>query len=213
MTQAFNLAQLANNLNTSGQLDATDGLNGLVANANLASSGSASSSTYLRGDRVWASLPALGKVLQVVSVTKTDAFVGSTLTAWTDITGMSVSITPSSSTSKILVQVFMNGGSYDGIEKASWRLMRNSTAIDVGDAASNRPRATGDQGAPNQYWTAYTGAAYLDSPATTSALTYKCQYLASDSAQFWVNRTAADRDGTYLDSRTASTILVMEISA
>jgi len=55
MTQAFNLAQLANNLNTSGQIDATDGLNGLVANANLASSGSASSSTFLRGDRTWAS--------------------------------------------------------------------------------------------------------------------------------------------------------------
>ena len=65
MTQAFNLAQLANNLNTSGQLDATDGLNGLVANANLASSGTASSTTYLRGDRTWASLPGLGKILQV----------------------------------------------------------------------------------------------------------------------------------------------------
>lgn len=54
MTQAFNLAQLANNLNTSGQLDATDGLSGLAANANLASSGTANSSTFLRGDRVWA---------------------------------------------------------------------------------------------------------------------------------------------------------------
>lgn len=55
MTQAFNLAQLANNLNTSGQLDATDGLTGLAANSNLASSGTANSSTFLRGDRVWAS--------------------------------------------------------------------------------------------------------------------------------------------------------------
>ncbi len=58
MTQAFNLSQLANNVNTSGQLDATDGLNGLVDNSNLASSGTASSSTYLRGDRTWASIPA-----------------------------------------------------------------------------------------------------------------------------------------------------------
>ena len=55
MTQAFNLSQLANNLNTSGQLDATDGLSGLVANANLASSGTADSTTFLRGDRTWAS--------------------------------------------------------------------------------------------------------------------------------------------------------------
>lgn len=54
MTAAFNLSQLANNLNTSGQLDATDGLSGLIANTNLASSGTASSSTFLRGDRTWA---------------------------------------------------------------------------------------------------------------------------------------------------------------
>lgn len=53
MTQAFNLAQLANNLNSSGQLDATDGLSGLIANANLASSGTPSSSTFLAGDRTW----------------------------------------------------------------------------------------------------------------------------------------------------------------
>ena len=60
MTQAFNLAQLANNLNTSGQLDATDGLTGLVTNANLASTGTPSSSTYLRGDRTWSALPRPG---------------------------------------------------------------------------------------------------------------------------------------------------------
>lgn len=57
MTAAFNLSQLANNLNSSGQLDATDGLTGLVANSNLASSGTASSSTFLRGDRSWQSVP------------------------------------------------------------------------------------------------------------------------------------------------------------
>lgn len=66
MTAAFNLAQLANNLNTSGQLDATDGLTGLVANANLASSGTPNSTTFLRGDRTWAALSQ--KVLQIANV-------------------------------------------------------------------------------------------------------------------------------------------------
>ena len=77
MTQAFNLSQLANNLNTSGQLDATDGLNGLVANDNLASSGTASSSTFLRGDRTWAnaglqaatSAEAIAGTLNTVAIT------------------------------------------------------------------------------------------------------------------------------------------------
>ena len=80
MTQAFNLSQLANNLNTSGQLDATDGLTGAVPVANggtgatvastartnlglgtlatLSPSGTASSSTYLRGDNTWATVTA-----------------------------------------------------------------------------------------------------------------------------------------------------------
>jgi hypothetical protein len=58
MTAAFNLAQLANNLNSSGQLDATDGLTGLITNANLASSGTASSTTFLRGDRTWGTPPS-----------------------------------------------------------------------------------------------------------------------------------------------------------
>lgn len=154
-----------------------------------------------------------GRILQVVSTTKTDTFVGATLNTWTAITGMSVSITPSSATSKILVQVFMQGGSYNGVEKASWRLMRNSTAIDIGDAAGSRPQATGDQGGPNQYWPPYTGTSFLDSPATTSSVTYSLQYLASSNAQFWVNRSAADRDTTYYDARGTSAILVMEVAA
>lgn len=77
MTQAFNLAQLANNLNTSGQLDATDGLTGLVTNANLASSGTASSTTFLRGDRVWATA-GLQAASQAQAEAGTDNTVGIT---------------------------------------------------------------------------------------------------------------------------------------
>ena len=85
MTQAFNLSQLANNVNTSGQLDATDGLVGLVDNANLASSGTASSSTYLRGDRTWASVPA-GTVTSVTVSPGTGLTGGGTITSSGTIT-------------------------------------------------------------------------------------------------------------------------------
>jgi hypothetical protein len=57
MTQAFNLSQLANNINTSGQLDATDGLTGIVPTANLGT-GTANASTFLRGDQTYASVTA-----------------------------------------------------------------------------------------------------------------------------------------------------------
>jgi hypothetical protein len=154
-----------------------------------------------------------GKVLQVVSTTKTDTFAGSTQTTWTDITGMSVSITPSSASNRILVQVAMTGGSYSGVGIVAWRLMRNSTAIDIGDAAGSRPRATGFPGGASQFWPAFSGTIFLDSPATTSAVTYKLQYWAESSAIFFVNKSGADRDTSNYDPRVTSTITVMEVAA
>jgi len=170
--------------------------------------------TALTGTIAAARLPA-GSVLQVVSTTKTDTFVGSVNTnTFTDITGMSVSITPTSASSKILVIVFLNGGSYDGIEKAPWRLMRNSTPICIGDAAGNRGQASGDSGGQNVYWPGFNGNIFLDSPSTTSSTTYKCQYVTTSSGIFYVNRSVIDRnDSAAVDARSSSTITVMEIAA
>lgn len=208
MTQAFNLAQLANNLNTSGQLDATDGLNGLVANANLASSGSASSSTYLRGDRTWASLPALGNVLQVIQTVKTDVFTFSGFTFQT-VTGLSASITPSSSTSKILITVSTYFGE-SAADASQIRLMRNSTPICVGDAAGNRVQTSGSSGYESNSINSVV-VNFLDSPATTSSVTYSIQATIWAGTGY-LNRTGADGD-TGAHPRTASTITLMEIRA
>jgi hypothetical protein len=54
MTSAFNLSQLANKVNTSGQLDANTGLDGIVPVANLGT-GTPTSGKFLRGDGSWAS--------------------------------------------------------------------------------------------------------------------------------------------------------------
>lgn len=105
MTQAFNLAQLANNLNTSGQLDATDGLSGLVANANLASSGSASSSTYLRGDRTWAVLAQ--EVLNVTYYQQASLSNSTTSTTFVD-SGWSFNVTAVNSNPLIVIECFFN---------------------------------------------------------------------------------------------------------
>ena len=88
-----------------------------------------------------ASLPT-GSVLQVVSTTKTDTFTSTTTGAFTDITGMSVSITPTSSTSKILVNV--TGGCMGQVATSGFmlQLLRDSTAISVGDTAGSRIRAS-----------------------------------------------------------------------
>ena len=211
MTAAFNLAQLANNLNTSGQLDATDGLVGLVTNANLASSGTASSSTYLRGDRTWSALPALGKILQVVTTNKLDTF-STTSQTFTDITGLSASITPSSTSSKILVLASIAIGASNDF--AYIRLLRGSTVIDVGDAAGTRVQVTGASIYPNSapsYILTQVPVMFVDSPATTSATTYKFQLRYGSAGTAYINRTASDRDETNYEWRTPSNIILAEI--
>jgi hypothetical protein len=213
MTQAFNLAQLANNLNTSGQLDGTDGLSGLVANANLASTGSASSSTYLRGDRTWSALPALGKILQIVAVNKNDTFSNATQT-WTDITGLSATITPSSTSSRILILASVAIGQSNDF--AYIRLLRGATVIDVGDAAGTRPQVTGGSIYPSTspvYILTQVPVTFVDSPSTTSAVTYKFQLRVGSAGVAYINRTAADRDETNYEWRTPSNIILAEIAA
>jgi hypothetical protein len=148
------------------------------------------------------------RVLQVVSTTKTDTFSQSVAAGtFVDVTGLSVSITPSSTNSKILVIGMVNA------QLGSHRLVRDSTAIAVGDAAGVRQQATaGGTGVANT-----PGARILmtlDSPATTSATTYKIQMASQAEATvtIYVNRTDTDTNSAFV-ARTVSSLTVMEISA
>jgi hypothetical protein len=157
-----------------------------------------------------ASLPA-GAVLQVVSTTKTDTFSTSSA-SFTDITGLSVSITPVSASSKIYVIASLCGAVNGAAGTAQYRLMRDSTAIAVGDAAGSRTRSSSGltYQADGNRLDSYTFQT-LDSPATTSATTYKVQMITS-SVTAYIGRTYADSDvATW--SRTVSTITVMEVAA
>lgn len=152
-----------------------------------------------------------GKVLQVVSTTKTDAFTSSS-TTFVDLTGLTVTITPSSATSKILVTLIGQGQGTAGAANMQYRLMRDSTAICVGDAAGNRQPTSGmsfngDNNSINTF-----GAIFLDSPNTTSATVYKTQVRLNTASTMYVNRSPSDADLTSVP-RMASTITVMEISA
>lgn len=151
-----------------------------------------------------------GAVLQVVSATKTDTFT-TTSTSFTDITGLSVSITPTSNTSRIFISVVTNVSNDTGGQNGVIRLVRDSTAIAIGDGAGSRPRGsaqgrvTGDGNGVVNY-----GVQFVDSPATTAATTYKVQMLAQ-AGTGCVNRTFNDTDSTAI-ARTVSTITVMEIA-
>ena len=152
-----------------------------------------------------------GKVLQVVTTTKTDTFSSSTQQSFTDITGMSATITPSSTSNKILVLATINS---DAGSNAHIRLVRNTTPISIGDSAGSRSQVTGasSRNAVGGDDSINNGITFLDSPSSTSALTYKFQfYLWSSSFSWYLNRPNGDGDGGYT-GRSASTITLMEIA-
>ena len=159
-----------------------------------------------------AGMPA-GSILQVLQTPKTDTFSTSS-TSFTDITGLSVNITPSSTSNKVLVFMDCKVASATNVS-AFVRMVRDSTAIYIGDAASNRQRATmSNSDAPSSQFVFQMSGMFLDSPSTTSQVTYKIQILSEPSGNtgnVYVNRTDADTDNDQ-EGRYASSITVMEVA-
>lgn len=149
------------------------------------------------------------RIFQVAQTVKTDTF-STTSTTYTDLTGLSVSITPSATSSKILV-VANTAMALSNNSIVTAQLVRDSTAIYLGDAAGTRIRASyGTQLTPADQLLQGT-MIFLDSPNTTSATTYKVQVRTAGNT-LYVNRTSTDTDST-LYMRSASSITVMEVSA
>jgi hypothetical protein len=144
-------------------------------------------------------LNTTGSVLQVSNLIKTDQFT-TTSASPVDVTGLSTSITPSSASSKILVIAWVvistSGGGGDGYV----RLMRGATSIGNGDGGFF------GQSAGQDYFAGHSKPiTYLDSPASTSALTYKIQAWGANTS--YVNGRGLNGDFV-----TSSGITLMEIS-
>lgn len=157
----------------------------------------------------WAA-PSLGTVLQMVSVTKTDTFTTSS-TSMVDITGVSVSITPTSASNNIFVMVTLSIGNDPAVSTPQVQIVRDSTAIGIGAAAGSRTSATGGTNSGGTNNVQSLSVNFLDSPATTSATTYKMQIRTTAAGTVTVNRASSDTD-TASRPRTISTITVMEIA-
>ena len=150
------------------------------------------------------------RVLQVVSTTKSDTFT-SAATTFTDITGLTATITPQSATSTILVVVSVSGCNDVGVTSGGFRIARGGTGIFVGTTSGSR--LSGQQIEPPAADRMITvGLTVLDSPATTSATTYSVQMRNSAAGTFYVNRSKTDTDSAQY-WRGASSITVMEISS
>jgi hypothetical protein len=153
---------------------------------------------------------------QTITVNKTNTFASSTGVAltWQDVTDLTITITPQNTSSRFLVMAMLQCGKTSFT--SYWRIVRDGTAIFVGDAASNRPRVTSAAN-PNDETTSYynitaSGMTWIDSPNTTSAVTYKVQCAQQSNSRIaYLNRSGADRDTSSEDARTASSFTVMEI--
>ena len=160
----------------------------------------------------WKQVPTAataGAVLQVVSTTKTTVFTMSSATFAT-VTGLTATITPSSTASKILVMATIQGVGTDQANagETGYQIVRDTTAIAVNTDASGG-KFTGQLSRRNTGSSAasvFSATNFLDSPATTSAITYAIQVRNASAGTVYVNR---DVDGT----GSVSSITLFEVSA
>tara|TARA_Y100000593_G_scaffold23681_1_gene46936 strand:+ start:1624 stop:2253 length:630 start_codon:yes stop_codon:yes gene_type:complete len=196
-----------------GAVTATDIAANSITVAQMAragTSGQVLTSAGTGADASWATV-AGGKILQVVQTVVTASTASTTSTSFVDITGMTLSITPSAVTSKVMVFVNCNTGS-QALYRNSLRLMRDSTPIFIGDQYGlNRSRATLFAAMDDSQVICNSAGQYLDTPSTTSATTYKLQWQVESSAVY-LNRSYSGPDDVDHVS-TSSTITAMEVGA
>ena len=153
-----------------------------------------------------------GRVVQVVQDTKYDVS-STTSSSFADISGLAVSITPRSSSHKILVTAELKGWAQNS-QMGAVRLRRDSTDIYLGNSSGSRERCSGagwyNNGSANQVMGTMV-INFLDSPNTTSSTTYKLRWRRLSNIA-WINRTSYDANNDD-NCRTVSSITAMEIAA
>ena len=160
---------------------------------------------------------SFGKILQVVQTVKTDtSSIGAQYDSPVDL-GISCAITPTATSSKILVDCNLNIGGEDMFGMYLF-LLRGSTNILLSAPDGNRTRASKyiDHYANTNdlYNSVDVNIKYLDSPSTTSATTYKIQGATySANKEMYLNRNHNNRDSADYDGRGTSTITLMEVAA
>ena len=164
--------------------------------------------------RLDASLVGGGKIGQVLQAVKTDTQNTTDDNTFTDISGLSQAITPSATTSKILV-LFTVNATADTQDHVGIRLVRGSTDIFIGtdsDAGQNVSAGYRAGTTEENYHPANLCGQFLDSPSTTSATTYKIQAASND--EFFVNRPHDDTGTTNVQRpHTSSSLTLIEVLA
>ena len=201
-------------------LQKTDGEKFFIGTADgdveLYNNGAKKLETSGSGGTLYGTWTGAGKILQVVTNTKTDTFSSTTKDAWTDITGATVTITPSSSSNKVFVMFSFAYGMDAYHAVMNFRIVRGtSTAVSAvadasGGASTFHSTTFGLRAMHDSNGGGFVTLTALNSPSSTSAETYKLQYYASQTGTYYLNRGEND-SASY--GRGASTFTAMEVAA
>ena len=159
-----------------------------------------------------------GGISQVIQVVKSDTGSWSASNTSPVATGLSATITPSATSSKVLIQYMINLGYGAGQAQDFLHLFRGSTEINQGDASASRKRAHnvwGGSYAGNKedYMSHTYNGVFLDSPSTTSATTYSLKHTdAVNSGTYYINRSNRDYNAAGYDPRFVSNMILMEVT-
>jgi hypothetical protein len=151
-------------------------------------------------------------IVQVQSVTKLNTQ-SSSATGVNAITGLSLNITPTSASNRILLLGMVTMSTNNANGRVGANFLRNGSNIAIADADGSMTRSTMSLDAPSNT-NNISGSnimLFLDSPATTSTITYAIAANNFDGQTWVVNRNGSSTDVSAL-SRTISTFTVMEIS-
>ena len=161
---------------------------------------------------ITSSLMPAGAILQVLQSTRTD-MISTTSATFVDV--LTQAITPSSTSNKILIffqgMECQDGG--DGNTYSRYKLMRDSTSIYNGDDGShNGGASSGRFGRQGNWLSDPVQIMYMDSPSSTSAITYKVQFNSTRGSSWRVSIGGSMRTTFSGDTRVATNLILMEIA-
>ena len=159
--------------------------------------------------------PPAGIGSNVVQAVKTDTFT-SAANSYTNITGLSVTVTPSLASSKILLVAQLTVGAGTQSQWGHFRFSGGNSTAYVGAAAGTRTRAVfgGLNNQGDGFYLSSFSMVYVDSPATTSPVTYVVQGMTgtTSASTFYINRSQQDENSDR-QARGASSLLAIEVAA
>ena len=180
-----------------------------VSLAKLTATGTKDATTFLRGDNTFAK-PS-GAIIQTKFLNETATYSAGS-TSFVDLGSLSLSITPTSASNKILVHVSI-GRAQSSDNTTAFRFTRNGTVVGVGDTVGSRIQMSfgmlGENFSDTSHGDSHTFT-FIDEPSSTSALIYKLQQANEGGGTTYYNRNKAYTDNSSIINGTAHTTFILQ---